>query len=174
MKKTALILMLLLSVTFLLFSCGQTPPSQPPANNDDPPKPPSQNQIFEYEKLEDGSYKITGVTSAYASEKELMIPLSYNGAAVTVIGAGAFKNSSVEKLVLTADTGIRLFENGCFEGAGSLKDLWIFYPTEEDILPPVSFAGVASDFTVHVPYGTNYNVGYYWSERGLNFEKDIE
>ena len=61
--------------------------------------------------------------------------------------------------------------NGCFKGASKLSRLVIYHENQEDILPPYDFIGVASDFTVYVPEGSSYEIGYYWSERNLKFER---
>ena len=61
--------------------------------------------------------------------------------------------------------------NGCFAGASKLSRLVIYHEREEDILPPYDFSGVADDFTVFIPEGSRYEIGYYWSERNLRFER---
>ncbi len=127
-------------------------------------------KYFEYEKQPNGSYAIVGVKEAYLDRKELTVPLGYNGYKVSAIGEGAFSGSEVEKLIITEDTNLTILMNGCFEGAGRLSELWIYYPYEENLLPPKSFSGVASSFKVYVPEGAGYEMGYYWSERGLDFE----
>jgi hypothetical protein len=127
-------------------------------------------KYFEYEKQPNGSYAVVGVKNEYLGRRELTLPLGYNGYKVSAIGEGAFVGSKVEKLVITQNTNITVLMNGCFEGAGNLSELWIYYPGEENILPPKSFSGVASNFKVYVPEGAGYEMGYYWSERGLDFE----
>ena len=127
-------------------------------------------EMFTYTKLSDGSYMITGVKEEYRAQTELTVPLGYDTYKVTAIGKGAFSASSVQKLILTADTNITMFANGSFEGASNLSELWIYYPHEEKIMPPVDFIGTASGFKVYVPEGSTYKLGYYWSERGLTFE----
>ena len=72
---------------------------------------------------------------------------------------------------MTEDTNIRVFENGSFDGAGLLSELWIYYPTEEDIIPPANFNGTAADFKVFVPEDSEYDIGYSWGQKGLKFEK---
>ena len=73
--------------------------------------------------------------------------------------------------ILTEDTNIRVFESGAFDGAHTLRELWIYYPTEEDITPPSNFDGTAPDFKVFVPEGSEYDIGYSWGQKGLDFEK---
>ena len=155
----------------------------PTAVTDDVPPPPELPKLdlrffgedenakyFEYARLADGSYMIIGVKDEYKGEKTLTVPLGYDTYKVTQIGAGAFSGTSLEALILTEDTNVRHFMNGAFLGASSLNALYIYYPTEQDITPPADFVGVASSFKVYIPEGSAYTTGYYWSERGLDFE----
>ena len=127
-------------------------------------------KLFEYEKMASGAYMIVGISNEYLNEKTLTVPLGYNGYKVMAIGPAAFRDSSLERLILTEDTEIRTFANGAFMGASSLKEMYIYYPTEEDISPPLDFVGTADGFKVFIPLGTNYMNGYFWSERNLTFE----
>lgn len=128
-------------------------------------------EFFIYEALEDGFYAIVGVKEEYRTQKTLTVPRGYNGKKVSAIGPCAFVDCSVERLILTEDTNIRVFETGAFDGAYTLRELWIYYPTEEDITPPSNFDGTAPDFKVFVPEGSIYDIGYSWGEKGLDFEK---
>ena len=125
---------------------------------------------FLYEKKENGSYKIVGVSPSHRADKTLTVPLGYNGYKVTEIGAGAFSDCSVEKLIITEDTNITYFERGAFSRASQLSSLYIYYPHEEDILPPPDFNGTKDSFKVYVPSGSAYKNGYYWSQCGVRFE----
>lgn len=127
-------------------------------------------EYFEFERLANGSYMITGIKEEYRGVKTLTVPLAYNNFKVTQIGPGAFKNSSLVELVITSDTNVRVIMNGAFEGASSLSALIINYFREAEILPPADFAGVSPSFTVYVPSGSSYASGYYWGERGLDFK----
>lgn len=127
-------------------------------------------ECFIYEKKANGSYKIVGVAPSHLSDTELTVPLGYNGYKVTEIGRGAFLDSAVRRLTVSADTNLTFFESGAFIGADSLSALYIYYPYEEDIAPPPSFEGVASDFKVYIPSDSSYRSGYYWSQCGARFE----
>ncbi|MBO5879649.1 MAG: hypothetical protein J6Q68_03775 [Clostridia bacterium] len=127
-------------------------------------------RYFTYEKLTDGSYMITGILPEYKNMTELTLPLGYDTYKVSAIGKSAFSGSSLKKLVIPENTNINFIANGAFLGASSLSEMWIYYPHEEKIMPPVDFVGTASDFVVYVPEGSTYSLGYYWSERGLKFE----
>ena len=155
----------------------------PSAVNEEIPDPPAlpeldlryfeedeNSKYFEYEKMANGAYMIVGVKEQYRNEKTLTVPLGYNGYKVMVIGPSAFSDSSVERLILTEDTSVRQFANGAFLGAGSLSEMYIYYPEESDISPPLDFIGTKADFKVYVPLGSNYMSGYFWSERNLTFE----
>ena len=131
-------------------------------------------QCFEYEKRPDGSYMIVGVRSEWKGATALTVPLGYDGYKVTAIASGAFYGTSVKRLTITEDTNIRQLMNGCFSGAGSLCELWIYYPTESEIMPPADFSGVAGDFKVYIPASSDYPTGYYWSQHGLDFVRISE
>ena len=81
-------------------------------------------------------------------------------------------------LIISYDSNIKSFYAGAFLGSSSLTDLYIYYPNDdpnnETISPPPDFAGVSPDFVVHIPPESSYDSGYFWSERGLTFVKDIE
>ena len=117
---------------------------------------------------------IIGVKSECKNASKLTVPLGYDGYKVTAIAGGAFVGSSVVSLTLTEDTNVRQLMNECFRGASSLCELWIYYPTESEILPPADFSGVAGGFKVYIPKDSDYPTGYYWSERGLTFVRISE
>ncbi len=131
-----------------------------------------ENEIyFTYEKSPDGSYLIRGLSELGKLQKSLTLPFGYDSFKVSGIAAGAFEDSQLEKLVIPNGTNIKILMNGCFRGASKLSQLVIYHENEEDILPPYDFIGVASDFTVFIPEGSEYEIGYYWSERNLKFER---
>lgn len=127
---------------------------------------------FTYEKAENGSYKITGLSELGKEMETLTVPQGYDTYAVMYAAPGAFSGGKLKTLIIPENTNLRGFEGSAFTGAGELCDLWIYYPTADDIMPPSDFAGVHSDFRVHVPSGSSYDSQYYWSERGLTFVKD--
>ncbi len=127
---------------------------------------------FEYELRENGSLKIVGLSELGSTMTELVVPLGANGLKVTSIAEGAFASSSLEKLVVTLDSNLRIFENGCFDGADNLRELWIYKESGYEITPPVSFGAIVDELVVHVPSDSDFSVHYYWSERGLTFAND--
>ena len=129
-------------------------------------------KFFELEKMENGAYRITGLSELGKTVKTLTLPLGYDGYMVMSVGKGAFSGGAVEKIVLPEESNIKNFESSSFAGASHVSELWIYYPTAEDILPPPDFVGVSGDFVVHVPEGSSYDFDYYWSERNLTFVKD--
>jgi len=131
-------------------------------------------EYFTFERASNGAYTVTGLTSLGKKQKTLTLPLGYDGYKVMYIGESAFSGGVVTTLVIPEDTNIRVIKSGAFLGAGKLTDMWIYYPKEEDILPPSDFKGVSSDFVVHIPDESYYESGYYWGERGLTFERDIK
>jgi hypothetical protein len=131
-----------------------------------------ENEIyFTYEKSSNGSYIITGLTEAGKEKSSLTVPYGYESYMVTGIAGGAFEGSNLTELIIPENTNLKILMNECFKGAGKLSRLVIYHENQEDIIPPYDFFGVASDFTVFIPEGSSYEIGYYWSERNLNFER---
>jgi hypothetical protein len=135
-------------------------------------------KYFTFEPADNGAYIITGLTDEGKAEKELTLPLGYNGKKVLYVGARAFEGGSVTSLIVPYDSNIKSFFEDAFIGASTLTDMYIYYPNEdpndETISPPPDFVGVSSSFVVHIPPESSYDSGYFWSERGLTFVKDIE
>lgn len=127
-------------------------------------------KYFEYTKAKNGSYIITGVKSEYRNVETLTVPRGYNGYKVTSIGENAFDGCLVKKLIVTEDTSLRSFASGAFKGASHLEALYVYYYNESELLPPKDFSGVSDNFKVYIPSGSGYREGYFWGERGLNFE----
>lgn len=119
---------------------------------------------FLYEKRENGSYKIVGLTYEGKQKTTLTIPLGYDTYKVTAIAKEAFVGSRAEKIVITEDTNIRMLENGCFSGATSVDALNILYPNAEMLSPPADFFGTSDSFRIYVPEGSNYDTDYNWVE----------
>jgi hypothetical protein len=131
-----------------------------------------ENEIyFTYESSADGSYTITGLTELGKTKTTLTVPRGAESFMVTGIAEDAFADSELRELVIPENTNLKILMNDCFRGAGKLSRLVIHHEKEEDILPPYDFFGVAADFTVFIPDGSNYESGYYWGERGLKFER---
>ncbi|MBE6613476.1 MAG: hypothetical protein E7632_13410 [Ruminococcaceae bacterium] len=133
-------------------------------------------QYFTFELTEFGQ-RITGLTEAGKVQKTLTMPVAYDGYRVALLGEGALKDGTCEKLIIPAGfeqfitettSSMMTLENGSFIGASSLKELWIYNRHEATVMPPASFEGVSKDFVVHVPDGSSYGEGYFWGERKLN------
>ena len=129
-------------------------------------------KYFIFEQLPDGSYAISGLTELGMAAQKLTVPIAHNSRRVTRISQNALVGISAGSLVITEDTSLRAIADGAFSGAGTLTDLWIYFKSEELLLPPSSFIGVPLGFTVHIPENSGYASGYYWGERGLNFVYD--
>ena len=125
---------------------------------------------FEYTLLQDGSYAISRVKDEYKNMTELTLPLGYDGYKVTSVGANAFSGTAVNKIVIPEATNIRILENDAFRGAGELREIWILFKNEAELVPPDNFRGTRSDLVIYVPEGTGYQSGYYWSQRNLTFK----
>jgi len=135
-------------------------------------------KYFTLELADNGAYIVTGLTELGKSERELTLPLGYNGKKVLYVGERAFEGGSVTSLIIPYDSNIKSFFEGAFLGASTLTDMYIYYPNDdpndETISPPPDFVGVSSSFVVHIPPESSYDSGYFWSERGLIFVKDIK
>lgn len=131
-----------------------------------------ENEVyFTYERQDNGSYVITGLSELGKEKTSLTVPYGYESYVVSGIAEGAFSGSNLSELIIPENTNIKILMNGCFRGANKLSRLVIYHKNEADILPPYDFIGVAQDFTVYIPEGSSYEIGYYWSERNLKFER---
>ncbi len=133
-------------------------------------------RYFTYEKMSDGTYYISGISEEGRGVSELTLPLGYDTYKVTGIRKDAFRGTSLERIIISADSNIRVIESGALDGASRLARLDIHIPSAEDILPPAYFdlGSMGDGFKVHVPIGSSYDTDYYWSERGVEFVKDLE
>ncbi len=129
-------------------------------------------KYFEFEKRADGSYTLVKVKDEYLYMDSFTVPLGYDGYIVSAIGERAFDGSAIERLTVTEDTNLAVFENGFFLGAESFKELYLYNLDGLSINPPDSFLGRRDDFVVYVTPESNYMDagGYDWGNRGLTFE----
>ena len=128
---------------------------------------------FSYELLEDGTYAITRVTYAGQEKSVLTLPLGYNGVKVSTILVGAFREVIAEKVIIPADTNIRVIEDGAFAD-DSVSALYIYFDRADLIDPPANFLGANSNFKIYVPAGSSYDTDPAWAKvfgikRMLNF-----
>ena len=121
-------------------------------------------KYFKYEKREDGSYKIVGLTYNGKQLTTLTIPLGYDTYKVTAIAADAFVGSKATRITIPENTNIRMLENGSFNGTTQLQQLYILYPKAESLTPPADFFGTPDGFKIYVPAGSNYDTDYNWVE----------
>ena len=116
--------------------------------------------LFVYEKMQNGAYKIVGLTEQGKAAASLTVPLGADGIKVMAIGRGALSEGVATELIVTEDTNLRNFLDGCMDGS-SVKDIWIYYDfvDEDDKLAPASdFGGV----TIHFAPGSNISGHYDW------------
>ncbi len=124
-------------------------------------------KYFLYEEMANGAYKIVGLTSEGKARAELTVPLGADGVKVMAIGKGAFAGCAARKLVVTEDTNLRNFLDGCMDGS-SITDIWIYYDfvdEDEKLVPASSFGGV----TIHFPPGSIYSTHYDWQDSSGGF-----
>jgi hypothetical protein len=131
-------------------------------------------KYFTYEKLDNGNWKITGLTDEGKKMQELIIPIGVFaegepfGTAVTSIGEEAFAGASAMRIYIPEGSYVESIENGAFMGADKVRHLYISISDPKAIKPPSTqengFRGANSSLTIHVPKGAPYNVDYYWSE----------
>ncbi len=118
------------------------------------------NEIyFEYEIVNNGTYKITGLSSLGQRQSTLTVPLGYDGKIVTEIDLGIFESGKCEKLILPEGTNI-VSMKGSPKG---LKNIYIYSTDHNSITPPESLSGISSDFRIHVPKGSGYDASYNWA-----------
>ena len=129
-------------------------------------------QDFTYE-LTDMGMMITGLTERGKEKRILTVPVGADGYYVTLIGPRALEGGCATTLILPSDTHVFSFETDAFSGSG-LSHLVFGILDDMAIMPPESFDGVGSDFTVHVLAGSTFNVGYFWGECGLTFRFDAQ
>lgn len=145
----------------------------------DPPELPSYDMFdgrtdenakyFDFVRLDNGSYMISGIKDEYKNTHTLTVPVAYNGFKVTQIGARVFDGTGVEALVITADTNLRQFSPEAFVGNTTLSSLYIYYLDSESLACPGNFSGTDSDFKVYVPRSSNYSSIYGWGDCGLTY-----
>ena len=129
-------------------------------------------KYFRFEEMANGAYKIVGLSNLGAELDMLIVPLGYNGKKVMAIDKGAFSASPATSLVVTPDTNLRNFFDGCMDGS-VITDIWIYYNFENEddkLVPPSSFGGV----TIHFPPGSIYSTHYDWqdSSGGYTYDED--
>lgn len=128
-------------------------------------------KYFTYEKAENGAYKITGLSELGKTMKKLTLPLGYNGFKVMYVGDEAFLGGLAEEIILPESSNIRAFTSYAFNGALTLRDLWIYYPVAEDIMP-ADFSNMPSVFKIHIPPDSNYDFDYNWGPLAVKYVKD--
>jgi len=138
--------------------------------------PDANERYFTWEKTDFG-IRLTGLTEEGKTQTALTVPIACDGYRVALLGEGFLAGGAAEKLIIPqgfeqfiTDTAASMMtlENGCFDGASSLHELWIYNRHEATVMPPASFTGVSADFVIHVPEMSYYNEGYFWGERRLN------
>ena len=120
-----------------------------------------------------GAYVLTGLSELGKLETELTIPVAADGLKVVFIDPSAFSGGVLTRVNIPENTNVKLFENGAFLES-NLHSLYMYSTRFAEVVPPQSFFGVADDFVVHVPEGTDESALYEWSQRGLTFIYDIK
>ena len=122
-------------------------------------------KYFRFERQDNGSMVIVGLSEVGMSMKTLTVPLGYDGYKVSAIDRAAFSGSSVETLIITADTNLRNFFDGAFADS-MIRDVYVYYVYEDesDMLSPCSdFFGI----NLHVPAGSSYLWTYSWDKQNV-------
>ena len=130
-------------------------------------------KYFTY-KTDDFGITLTGLTELGKTQVTLTAPVGFAGRKVTIFGEGMLDGGIATTFIVPEDSPVFRFEENVFRGASALAHL-VLLPSDADaILPPTSFAGVASGFLAHVLPGSGYDTSYFWRERGLTFVFDAE
>ena len=130
------------------------------------------SRYFTYELLPMGAYAIVGLSDEGRTMESLTLPLGFDGRKVASVRSGALASARLKTVIISAESNLKIFENGAFLDTPALTDLWIYKTTGDAIAPPLDFYGTAESFRVHVPEGSDFGYHYYWSERGLDFVYD--
>lgn len=120
------------------------------------------DKYFTYEKIENGAYKITGLTELGKTMQTLTLPRGAYGIKVTELGAFAFSSGVCKTVVVTSDTNLRNFMDNSFADS-SVRDLYIYYDFKDEsekLSPASDFSGV----TIHVPNNSQYLTHYDWTD----------
>ena len=77
-----------------------------------------ENEVyFTYERQDNGSYVITGLSELGKEKTSLTVPYGYESYVVSGIAEGAFSGSNLSELTIPENTNIKILMNGCFRGA---------------------------------------------------------
>ncbi len=81
-------------------------------------------KVFEYETMDDGNIKITGLTDKGKNDSKLTIPSQLDGKNVTIIEAGAFKDDTNVTEVVVSD-GVKSINSNAFYNCKALSSITI-------------------------------------------------
>ncbi len=81
-------------------------------------------KVFEYETMDDGNIKITGLTDKGKNDSKLTIPSQLDDKAVTVIDAGAFKDDNNVTEIVISD-GIKTINSNAFYNCKALENITV-------------------------------------------------
>ncbi len=81
-------------------------------------------KVFEYETMDDGNIKITGLTDKGKNDSKLTIPSQLEGKDVTIIEAGAFKDDTNVTEVVVSD-GVKSINSNAFYNCKALENITI-------------------------------------------------
>lgn len=117
-------------------------------------------RYFTFEKKENGSYAVTGLSELGMSETRLTLPKCYEHYGVSSLSEGALSGSAVRELVIPGDY-FRAFDGYAFLGADALRDVYLGVEDLNLVAPP---NGSAADtrFTIHVRPGAADSAAYIW------------
>ena len=131
-------------------------------------------RFFTYEKTENGSLRIVGLTEEGRAQESLTLPLGADGFKVTELDTAAFVGARTSSIVITEGSNLRQFLGEGF-GNTNVKALYIYYDNmgvDTEILYPIGdFGGV----TAHVKKGALWPDEYLWDPiKGIIFVYDLE
>lgn len=94
-------------------------------------------KVFEYETMDDGNIKITGLTDKGKNDSKLTIPSQLDGKNVTIIESGAFKDNTNVTEVVVSD-GVKSINSNVFYNCKALEKITI--PQSVEIIGMKAFA----------------------------------
>ena len=128
-------------------------------------------EFFNYRLISGSFYQIIGVKDEYKNMEEIIVPSAYNGKAVTMLTANAFRGCANLKRIHIGKT-IRSLEGGCFNECISLEGIYMYELDGNQITVPREglLEGSGKNVKIYILDGANYTTGYTWSQYEKYFQ----
>ncbi len=116
------------------------------------------------------SYQIVGIKDEYKAVEKIILPSTYNGKYVTAIKEDAFYGCVNLKEIYIGLT-YKTLDKKIFNGCIALEKIYLFETDGNKIVPASSdlLTGASNKVKLYIPKGSNYFVGYTWSNYSSYF-----